>query len=382
LKLHEFQAKELLTQFNVPTQRGRVTSEPEEAGRIAAEFGGKAVVKAQVHMGGRGKAGGVRLTETAEQTVTEAREMIGKRLISYQNPQGMIVEKVLVTELLDIAKEYYVAVTLDRAAQKNVVMISAMGGVDIEEVAKTHPEAIVKLHIDPAWGVADFQIRDAIAAAKIDPAAQRALHGLIKGLVTAYIATDASMIEVNPCAVTADGRVLAADAKVQIDDNALFKHKGYAALQDEAADDEIEAEALRRGIAYVRLDGDIGVIGNGAGLVMCTLDEVARAGGKAADFLDIGGGAQAEQVRKSVELVLMDPKVKGLLINIFGGITRCDEVAKGILAALSTMDIKIPVVLRLEGTMAEEGLKLLEGSPIHPASTMQEAAEKVVSLAA
>lgn len=382
MKLHEFQAKELLTQFNVPTQRGRVTSEPEEAGRIAAEFGGKAVVKAQVHMGGRGKAGGVRLTETAEQTVTEAREMIGKRLISYQNPQGMIVEKVLVTELLDIAKEYYVAVTLDRAAQKNVVMISAMGGVDIEEVAKTHPEAIVKLHIDPAWGVADFQIRDAIAAAKIDPAAQRALHGLIKGLVTAYIATDASMIEVNPCAVTADGRVLAADAKVQIDDNALFKHKGYAALQDEAADDEIEAEALRRGIAYVRLDGDIGVIGNGAGLVMCTLDEVARAGGKAADFLDIGGGAQAEQVRKSVELVLMDPKVKGLLINIFGGITRCDEVAKGILAALSTMDIKIPVVLRLEGTMAEEGLKLLEGSPIHPASTMQEAAEKVVSLAA
>lgn len=382
MKLHEFQAKELLTQFNVPTQRGRVTSDPEEAGRIAAEFGGKAVVKAQVHMGGRGKAGGVRLTETAEQTVTEAREMIGKRLISYQNPQGMIVEKVLVTELLDIAKEYYVAVTLDRAAQKNVVMISAMGGVDIEEVAKTHPEAIVKLHIDPAWGVADFQIRDAIAAAKIDPAAQRALHGLIKGLVTAYIATDASMIEVNPCAVTADGRVLAADAKVQIDDNALFKHKDYAALQDEAADDEIEAEALRRGIAYVRLDGDIGVIGNGAGLVMCTLDEVARAGGKAADFLDIGGGAQAEQVRKSVELVLMDPKVKGLLINIFGGITRCDEVAKGILAALSTMDIKIPVVLRLEGTMAEEGLKLLEGSPIHPASTMQEAAEKVVSLAA
>jgi succinyl-CoA synthetase beta subunit len=382
LKLHEYQAKEILDRYAVPTQRGRVTSDPAEARRIAEEFGGKAVVKAQVHMGGRGKAGGVKLVQTAEDAEKETREMLGKRLVSIQNPAGMVVEKVLVTELIDIAKEYYVAVTLDRAAQKDVVILSRKGGVDIEEVAHSDPAAIIRLHIDPAWGLDDFQVRNLLREAGIDEVDHRQLGALIKGLVKVYYGVDASMVEVNPCAVTPEGKVLAADAKVLIDDNALYRQKEFAALQDESADDPIEAEAHRRGIAYVRLGGHVGVIGNGAGLVMCTLDEVARAGGKASNFLDIGGGAQADQVRKSVELVLMDENVRGLLINIFGGITRCDEVAKGILEAMSSLSIRVPVVLRLEGTRAAEGLALLEGSKITGAATMQEAAQKIVALCA
>jgi succinyl-CoA synthetase beta subunit len=293
----------------------------------------------------------------------------------------MVVEKVLVAELVDIAEEYYLAVLLDRAEQKNLVMISARGGMDIEDVAHNEPEAIVRVHVDPAWGLSDFELRNAVKQANIPKVAQNQMVSMIKKLVKAFIETDADMVEINPVALTPDGKLLAADAKVSIDDNALFRYAEYNDSKDDAAEDPIEAEAARRGIAYVHLGGDIGIMGNGAGLVMCSLDEVSAAGGKPSNFLDVGGGAQEERVKTCVELVLMDPKVKGLLINIFGGITRCDVVARGVLAALEALNVQIPVVARIEGTAAEEGRKILAGSRIVPAETMQEAAQKIVSLA-
>lgn len=380
MKLHEYQSKELLSRFGVPVPAGDVTSDPAEAKAIAERLGGKVVVKAQVLMGGRGKAGGVKLFDYAASAGEFAKELIGKKLVSIQNPQGMVVEKILVAEQIDIAKEFYVAVLLDRAAQKHLIMISAKGGMDIEEVAETDPDAIVKLNIDPAWGVADFELRKAVAQANIPADARGQMVQLIKKLVKAYLDADADMVEINPVAQTPEGKIIAADAKVAIDENALFRHADYQATADDSAEDPIEAEAARRGIAYVKLGGDIGIMGNGAGLVMCSLDEVSAAGGKPANFLDVGGGAQAERVKSCVELVMMDPGIKGILLNIFGGITRCDEVAKGVLAALDELDVKVPVVARIEGTAAEEGRAILAGTRIVPAETMQEAAQKIVQL--
>lgn len=381
MKLHEYQSKDLLARFGVPVPRGQVTRDRDEALRIAQDLGGRVVVKAQVLMGGRGKAGGVKLFDTAEPAADFVSELIGKRLVSIQNPAGMVVEQALVAEQIDIAEEYYVAVLLDRAAGNNIVMLSAEGGMDIEEVAETHPDAIIRLPIDPVWGLADFEIRQGVKDAKIPPYAQRQMVDMIKRLVRAYSETDAEMVEINPCAWTPEGRLLAADAKVSLDENALFRHPEYQATAVDSAEDPLEAEAAGQGIAYVRLGGDIGIIGNGAGLVMCSLDEIAAAGGKPANFLDVGGGAQADRVRTCVELILKDKNVKGLLINIFGGITRGDEVARGLLAAFSEIEVDIPVVARVEGTAAEAGLELLSGSQIVPATTMQEAAAKIVELA-
>lgn len=381
MKLHEYQSKELLSRFGVPVPEGEVTSDYSEAKAIAEELGGKVVVKAQVLMGGRGKAGGVKLFENATDAAQFVQELIGKRLVSIQNPTGMVVDKVLIAKTVDIAKEFYVSVLLDRNIQKNIVMLSAEGGMEIEQVAEEKPEAIVRIPIDPAWGVADFELREAVKKARIPKEAQAQMIALMKKLVRAYIESDAEMIEINPVALTPEGKIIAADAKVSIDDNALFRHKEYIATSAESAEDPIEAEAAKRGIAYVRLGGEIGIIGNGAGLVMQSLDEVAAAGGRAADFLDVGGGAQAERVKSCVELVMMDPNVKGLMINIFGGITRVDEVAKGILQAFAELDVKVPVVARVEGTAAEEGRKLLEGTRIIPAATVREAAAKIVALA-
>ena len=381
MKLHEYQSKELFAKFGVAVPRGEVTSDPEEARRIADKFGGDVVVKAQVLMGGRGKAGGVRLLHSSDEAAAFTKELIGKKLVSVQNPQGMVVDLVLVGELIDISEEYYLSVLLDRAEQKLVVMVSKEGGMDIEEVAATKPEAIVKVFVDPAWGLDDYELRAAVMKAGLPPKAQRQMVGMVQSLVKAYIETDADLIEVNPVALTTDGELIAADAKVAIDDSALYRHEGYSEQADDAIENELEAEAARKGIAYVHLGGDIGIIGNGAGLVMCSLDEVSAAGGRPANFLDVGGGAQAERVKECVEIGLMDSNVKGLLINIFGGITRCDEVAKGILAAFEELDVDVPVVARIEGTAAEEGLKLLEGSQIIGAQTMQEAAQKVVAAA-
>lgn len=378
MKLHEYQSKELFEKFGIPVPKGRVTADPAEARKIAEELGGKTVVKAQVLMGGRGKAGGVKLFDKPDNAAAFTKELIGKRLVSVQNPTGMVVELVLVGEQIEIAEEYYLSVLLDRAEQKLVVMVSKEGGMDIEHVAATNPSAIVRLHVDPVWGLDDFAVRDAVLRAHIPAVAQRQLVAMIKALVRVYIESDADLVEINPVALTPDGKVIAADAKVSIDDNALFRHAGYKEQADDAADDPLEAEAATLGIAYVRLGGDIGIMGNGAGLVMCSLDEVSAAGGKPANFLDVGGGAQAERVKQCVEIVLKDPNVKGLLINIFGGITRCDEVARGILAAFDQLDVKIPVVARIEGTAAEEGLRILQGSAIIGAKTMQEAAARIV----
>lgn len=378
MKLHEYQSRDVLAKFGVPVPEGRVADNADEARTIANELGGKCVVKAQVLMGGRGKAGGVKLFDNADEAADFTKDLIGKKLVSIQNPDGLVVERVLVSELVDIQEEYYLSVLLDRAAQKLVVMISKEGGMDIEEVAENTPDAIARLHVDPAWGLDDFTVRDAVLEAKIPKPAQRQLAAMIKKLVRAYIEMDADLIEINPVALTGDGKVIAADAKVSLDDNALYRHPEYEAQEAESINDPLEAEAAQQNIAYVRLGGDIGIIGNGAGLVMCSLDEVNAAGGKPANFLDVGGGAQAERVKECVELVLKDQAVKGLLINIFGGITRCDEVAKGILAAFQELDVNIPVVARIEGTAAEEGLKLLEGSQIIGEQTMQAAAQRVV----
>lgn len=381
MKLHEYQSKELLARYGVPVPAGDVTSDPAEVRKIADGLGGKVVVKAQVLMGGRGKAGGVKLFDTAEAAGDFAKDLIGKRLVSIQNPTGMIVEKVLVGELVDIAEEYYVAVLMDRNIQKNIVMISAEGGMEIEEVADTKPEAIVKIPIDTAWGISDFELRKGVQDAKIPKAAQNQMIAMIKALVKAYVESDAELIEINPCALNKEGKLIAADAKVAIDDNALYRHKEYAGTSSDSAEDPIEAEAAKRGIAYVRLGGDIGIMGNGAGLVMQSLDEINAAGGKPANFLDVGGGAQADRVKSCMELILMDKNVKGLLINIFGGITRVDQVAMGVLQAFNEMDINIPVVARIEGTAVEEGRKILEGSKIIPQPTVKDAAKKIVELA-
>lgn len=381
MKLHEYQSKDLLAKYGVVVPGGKVAVNATEAKAIADEYNGNVVVKAQVLMGGRGKAGGVKLFEESESAAKFAGELIGKRLVSIQNPDGMVVEKVLVAELVDIAEEYYLSVLLDRAEQKLVVMISKEGGMEIEQVAEENPDAIVRLHVNPAWGLDDFEVRDAVLKANIPKPAQRQMVAMIKGLVEVYLQEDADMVEINPVALTPDGKLLAADAKVSIDENALFRHPEYNDTKDDAAEHPIDAEASKHGIAYVNLGGDIGIMGNGAGLVMCSLDEVNRAGGRPANFLDVGGGANAERVTTCVNLVLMDENVKGLLINIFGGITRCDEVARGLLAAFDKLNVTIPVVARIEGTAAAEGLKILEGSSIIGASSMQEAAQKVVELA-
>jgi succinyl-CoA synthetase beta subunit len=381
MKLHEYQSKELLSRFGVPVPDGEVTSDPAEARAIAERLGGKVVVKAQVLMGGRGKAGGVKLFDNAADAGRFAEELIGKKLVSNQNPAGMRVEKVLIASLVDIAQEFYVAVLLDRNIQKNIVMLSVEGGMEIEDVAETNPEAIVKVPIDPAWGLCDFELRKAVADAKIPKAAQGQMIAMIKNLVKAYIASDADMVEINPCAFTPDGKLIAADAKVSIDENALFRHKEWAATSSDSAEDPIESEATKRGIAYVRLGGDIGIMGNGAGLVMQSLDEISAAGGRPANFLDVGGGAQADRVQNCVQLIMMDRNIKGLFINIFGGITRVDEVAKGILAAFKELNVTVPVVARIEGTAVEEGRKLLQGSQIVAAPTVQDGARKIVELA-
>jgi succinyl-CoA synthetase beta subunit len=375
MKIHEYQAKEIFAKYGVPIPPGRVASTPDEVQSIAADIGKPVVVKAQVHVGGRGKAGGIKLAKTPEEARAAATQILGMDI------KGLKVEEVLVEAAADIKEEYYIGITTDRAARRNIVMVSAAGGIDIEEVAATAPEKIAKLHLDPAIGLQDFQIRQLAYNAKLPAAAAKQIGPFLKALYKVYSDLDCSLAEINPLVLTGEGTLIAADAKINIDDNALFRHKDLAQFQEAQEEDPIEAEAHKRGLTYVRLDGDIGIIGNGAGLVMTTLDVVQREGGKPANFLDIGGGAKAEVVRKAVDTVLLDKNVKGIFFNIFGGITRGDEVAKGLLEAMSTLDIKVPIVVRLTGTRAKEGLELLEGSPLTPAATMQEGAQKIVALA-
>lgn len=373
MKLYEFQAKQVFAQGGIPVPRGEVVKTPEEAGRVAESLG-RVVVKAQVHVGGRGKAGGIKLANNPDEARQYAEGMLGKPL------KGFTVNFALVEEAIDIASEYYLGITVDRDGEKAIVMLSSMGGVDIEEVAATTPEKIARMHIDPAWGPWDFQIRDLIARAELDKRASREIASVIKKLYQVFLTSDASLAEVNPLVVTGDGKVIAADGKFEVDDNALFRQKELLKFREVSEADPIEAEAARRGVPYVRLEGDIGIIGNGAGLVMTTLDIVTRNGGKPANFLDLGGGAKADTVRNALEIVLLNPRVKGVLFNIFGGIVRGDEVAKGIIEATRTMDIKVPIVVRMSGTRAAEGLEILNDTNLIPAATAQEAAQKMIEL--
>lgn len=374
VKLFEYQAKEIFARHGIPVPRGEVAADAQAAGAIAGRLG-RVVVKAQVHIGGRGKAGGIKLASSPEEARAHADGMLGKPL------RGLVVKRVLVEEALDIASEYYLAVTVDRTSKRAVMMASSMGGIDIEEVAESHPDKIARLAVDPAYGPLDFEVRELIADAGFDAKAGRALAAIAQKLYAIMLQCDASLVEVNPLVITGSGTVVAADGKFDVDDNALFRQTELAVYREESEEDPIEAEAHRRGATYVRLNGDIGIIGNGAGLVMTTLDLVTRAGGRPANFLDIGGGARAESVREAIEIVLMDPNVKGILFNIFGGITRGDEVAKGILAGTASLDVKVPIVVRMAGTRSEEGRRLLEGTKLIPAAGPLEAAQKIIELA-
>ena len=382
MKMQEYQAKALLAQFGVPTPRGIVCTTEGEVKAAAESLGGGAVVKAQVLSGGRGKAGAVKVAKTAEACAEFASSILGKKLYFEQAKEELAITTLLVEELLPIAKEYYLGVVVDRDSQRNVFILSSQGGMDIEEVAHSHPDAIGRYAIDPAIGIKDFHIRELARKGGIPDAELPKLAPFIKTLYAACVKSDATLAEINPLVVLADGNFIAGDAKIDIDDNTLYRHPELAAYGEESDElNHFEKEARRRGINnYVHLGGNVGIICNGAGLVMGTMDEVKRAGGEPANFLDIGGGAKAELVRSSLELILLDKDVKVILINIFGGITRGDEVAKGIIEATSTLDIKIPLVVRLAGTNSEEGLVLLKDANLVPAATMQEAALKVVAL--
>jgi len=373
MKIHEYQAKDILARYGIPIQPGRVAYTPEEAETIARELGGPVVIKAQVYVGGRGKAGGIQFGDTPEQAKASAARVLGMDI------KGLKVEKVLVVSKLDIKQEYYLGIILDRKTQAPVVMISKEGGIDIEEVAATAPEKIIKQPIDMRWGLRPFEALDIVARAGLPSSVLRQASIILAALAKAFIESDASLAEINPLAVTVDGKVYAADAKFLIDDNALFRQKEYASWAESEETNPLEYEAKQAGLTYVKLDGDVGVIGNGAGLVMTTLDMVARVGGKPANFLDIGGGAKAEMMYKALTFVARDPQVKGILVNIFGGITRGEEVAKGVILAQHELPKSLPIVVRLSGTGAEEGRAMLKDAGLDWGKDMRDAAQKIVA---
>jgi succinyl-CoA synthetase beta subunit len=373
MKLHEYQGKELFRNVGMPVPQGVVATTAQEVEEAARQMG-RVVVKAQVHVGGRGKAGGVKVASTPEEARDVASRILGMDI------KGLTVHKVLVEPALAIATEYYAGIVNDRASKRFVLMLSALGGIDIEEVAATQPDKIVKVAIDPAFGLPDYLLRQAAYDAGYDPKYHRAILPVLKGLYQALVTYDAMLVEVNPLVITEDGKVIVADAKVDIDDNALFRHPELAAYREESFDNEMDRVAAEQGLTYVHLGGDVGIIGNGAGLVMQTLDVVNANGLKPANFLDLGGGAQADQVVKAMSMVLSDPEVKAIIFNIFGGITRADTVAQGMLAAAEQMEIPVPVVVRLSGTQEEAGRKMLEGSRYIPVANVREAAQRVKEL--
>jgi len=373
LKFLEYQVKERFRAAGIPVPDGRLARNPDEAA-LAAGALGSVVVKAQVPIGGRGKAGGIKLARTPVDAKRAAGEILGMTI------KGYTVREVWCETAQEIVRELYLGLTLDRDARKPVLILSAQGGMDIEEVAQTRPDAIAKLHPDPWRGPLTFQVRDLTFRAGLGPL-QAQLMPLVTKLYALGRTYDALTIEINPLALTRDGGLVAADGKLEIDENAMFRHKDLHGA-DESDEDPVEAEAKRRKLTYVRLDGSIGVIGNGAGLVMNTLDLVEREGGHAADFLDIGGGAKAEVVHSALELLASDPRVKGILINIFGGITRGDEVAHGIIDATRDLNLNVPLVVRMTGTREEEGRQLLREAGIPPEAGASAAARKIVELAA
>ena len=378
MDLLEYQGKSLFARIGVPVPEGRVATTPTEARRAAEDIGGRVVVKAQVQVGGRGKAGGIKLAEDPYEAHDHALAILGMDI------KGHTVHKVWVESASNIKAEYYASFTLDRSAKKHLGMISAKGGVDIEEVAATEPEAVVKVHIDPVMGLTNWQATEMVYRAKLDPEAARGAVALLKKLYQAFVEFDCDLVEVNPLILTDEGNVVALDAKVSLDENGFFRHPDFAALADDHEIPPVEKMAKERDLNFIKLDGDIGIIGNGAGLVMSTLDVVSLVGGKASNFLDVGGGAGADTITAALEILMQDPSVKSVLINIFGGITRGDLVAQGILEAFESLDLPWPIVVRLDGTNATEGREILTGvksEKLIPAATMRDAAEKAVALA-
>ncbi len=386
MKIHEYQAKQILTRFGVPVPRGEVAYTPEEARAVAERLkdAAKLVVKAQIHAGGRGKAGGVKLADNPNDVEALALEMLGKKLVTPQTgAEGRVVRRVLIEEGLDIARELYLGLVIDRSRERPVFMASTEGGVEIEVVAAEHPEKILKEYVDPAVGFQSFQARNLAFGLGLESGTISEAVRFFSGLYRAFEETDASLAEINPLVVTRQGRLLALDAKMNFDDNALSRHKDISELRDLDEEDPLEVKASNYNLNYIRLDGNVGCMVNGAGLAMATMDLIQYAGGQPANFLDVGGGANEEQVRRGFEIILSDKNVRAVLINIFGGIMRCDIVANGVVAAARSLGVKVPVVVRLEGTNVELGQKILResGLKLTVASGMKDAAEKVVALA-
>ncbi len=386
MKIHEYQAKQILARFGVPVPRGEVAYTPEDARAIAERLkdAAKLVVKAQIHAGGRGKAGGVKLAGSPNEVEALAREMLGKKLITPQTGAGgRVVRRVLIEEGLEIARELYLGLVIDRSRARPVFMASTEGGMEIEEVAARHPEKILKEYVDPAVGFQSFQARNLAFGLGLDPAGVNEAVRFFSALYRAFAESDASLAEINPLIVTRQGRLLALDAKMNFDDNALPRHKDIRELRDLDEEDPLEVNASNYNLNYIRLEGSVGCMVNGAGLAMATMDLIQYAGGSPANFLDVGGGANEEQVRRGFEIILSDKNVRAVLINIFGGIMRCDIVASGVVAAARSLGVKVPVVVRLEGTNVELGQKILResGLELTVASGMKDAAEKVVARA-
>ena len=378
MDLYEYQGKELLRQFGIETLEGTVAASPEEARAAAERFGGTVAIKAQVLTGGRGKAGGIKVVHDPEEAEEAARQILGMDI------KGHTVRQVLVEAGAEIKNEMYLSLLVDRAEKKPLILFSTEGGVDIEEVAETNPGSIVRIYIDPLLGLLPYQVRELTFDAGLEGDVAKGVGKTLSNLYKAFTESDASLVEINPLVSTKDGRVLALDSKVTIDNSSLYRHSDIADLHDVEAADPEEQRAQEAGLQYVKLDGDVGILGNGAGLVMSTLDVVAQAGGEPANFLDVGGGADAEKTSEALDIVTSNKEVKSVLFNIFGGITRGDEVARGLLGALERSEITLPIVVRLDGTNAEEGRQILaENTPenVYTEETMLDAAKKAVELA-
>ena len=385
MKIHEYQAKTILAQYNVPVPRGEVAYTAEEAEAAAKHIGGSVVVKAQIHAGGRGKGGGVKVAKNSTEVAEFARQMIGMRLVTRQTgPEGRIVQRLLVEETLPIERELYLGIVLDRVQGKPVFMASAAGGMEIEVVAAKTPELILKETLQPGVGLAPYQARKLAFGIGIPAASANGAAAAMVALAKAYLAMDASLAEINPFILTKDGKVYALDAKINFDDNALYRHKELFDLRDLNEEDPLEVEASRFGLNYIKLDGTVGCMVNGAGLAMSTMDIIKHAGGEPANFLDVGGGASAEQVKNAFRILLTDKNVKAVLINIFGGILRCDTLATGVVAAARDLNVQVPIVVRMEGTNVEMGRQILMESGLNftVGLDMRDAAQKVVKLAA
>jgi len=384
MKIHEYQAKQILAKFGVVTPRGEVAFSAEEARVVAERLGGTVVVKAQIHAGGRGKAGGVKLAHNPDEAQRIAGELLGKKLVTIQTgPEGRVVKRLLVEEGLQVARELYLGLVIDRTTARPVFMASIEGGVEIEVVAAEHPEKILKEFIDPTQGLQPFQARKLAFGLGLEAKLVNDAVRFFSSLYQAMIATDASLVEINPFVLTRDGRLLALDAKMNFDDNALYRHNEIRELRDLDEEDALEVKASSYSLNYIRLDGNVGCMVNGAGLAMATMDIIQYAGGRPANFLDVGGGANEEQVRRGFEIILSDANVRAVLINIFGGIMRCDIVANGVIGAVKSLGTKVPVVVRLKGTNVELGQQILRESGMNftVADDMKDAAEKVVALA-